>query len=816
MMDMLFRDITVAFRAGRASRGPSIAALLSIALGVGGTTAMFSVVYGVLMRPLPYPESQQLVGVWEVHPGANAPIRGDLISRPVYRAWAETSTTIESIASYRTGDFIVADSSATKRVRGARVTPSLFTVLRATPGHGRFLLPNDAVDAAAPVVVIGDTFWRNHFARDSSAVGRTLVLDDVDHTVVGIAPPHFAFPDPEIDLYLPQSVPRVDPANQAIAVMTAIARLRPGVTEVQAEAEGTAIARSVRRPFADIVFGSGAPVEVRVRRAVDQETRDIKGALLVLAAGIGLLMLIACANVANLLVTKASDRIREFAVRAALGATGGQLLRQLAIESVLVAMAGGVLGLFLAWLLTSAIPSLAPATVPRLHEIRIDARFFAAAFFASALIGVIAGVWPALLTSRVDLTATLQSGGSRSVASSGRTLRRSLVVAEAALAVVLLVAAALLGRSYVTLVQVDAGYEPENVLAADLVLPRDFKPHQTAQLAMTLADRLQSAPGVRAAAIGSMAPFGGALYSSGFALPGLTGPDGQPLVARALQAVVTPGYAEALGIRLKEGRFLSRADYSTAAIAMVINDTFARTYFTDGRQVAGRVFSGMFPNMLKRNDAVVTVVGVVEDVLHDRLDGRPQPQIYLPTGLGFERLSSTIVVRTTGNPAAAAPIVRRAVEELEPTARVERIAPLTTKRFDSLREPRFTALVLGLFAALAVGLAMTGLYGVLAHNVSQRRRELAVRGALGATQKNLLTMILVEGLSLVSIGIVLGAGAAMAITRSLASLLFGVQPLDPLAFALAALSLLATAAAAAGVPARRAARVEPAEALKAS
>ena len=807
-------DVKQAFRVLLASRGISIAALISIALGVGGTTAMFSIVYGVLLRPLPYAEPHRLVGLWEVHPGGNAPLRGDLLSRPTYRAWAEHASTLDSIASYSIGHVNVANAGATERLRGARVTPSLFGVLRVAPQRGRFPAEADAIAGASPVVVIGDGLWRDRFGREPAAIGETLEVDDVDHVIIGVAPPQFAFPEPDVALYLPLAVPATDPANQAIGVMTVIARLKPEASEAQAEAEGTAYARAVQRPFADIVFGSGAPVEVRVLSLVEQRTRAVRRALLVLAAGIGLLLLIACANVANLLLSRASDRVREFAVRAALGASHARLLRQVVIESLVVALIGGLLGAMFGWALTNAIPAIAPESVPRLHEIRVDRWFLGAAILASTFVGLAAGVWPALWSSRVNLSSAMQQGGIRSTGSSGRRTRRLLVVAEAALALILLVGATLLGRSYLALMQVDAGYEPDNVLTADIVLPRGYKPHQTAQLATALRDRLEAAAGVQAAGIGTMAPFGGALYSSGFALPGITTRDGQPVVARALQAVVTPGYAEALGMRLKEGRFLTEADSSASSIAMVVNETFARMYFTDGRPAAGRIFIGMFPKMLGRTDAVVTVAGVVEDVLPDRLDGLPQPQIYVPMGLGFERNAASLVVRTLGDPSEAGPLVRRVVLELDPNARLERVEPLAARRFNSSREPRFTALVLGLFAVLAVALAMTGLYGVLSHIVSQRRRELAVRGALGATKLNLLAMIMREGIAMVAIGTLLGAAAATVLTRGVTSLLFGVHPLDPLTFLLASALLLGVAAAASGIPAVRASRVEAAEALK--
>ena len=789
--------------------------ILTLALGIGGTAAMFSVVYGVLLRPLPYPGQQRLVGLWEIHPGANAPLKNDLLSRPTYRAWARTSTTLDAIGAYTTRDHILAQSAIMERVRGAVVTPSLFQVLQISPLRGRFFVTSDAEAGAAPVAVIVDTLWRDWFAADPAVIGRTVTLDDIQYVIVGIASAEHGFPSIDIKIYTPLIVPPTDPAGRAIGIVTAIGRLKPEVSLVRAEAEGTAIARAVERPFADLVYGEGEAVKVRVQALVDQQTRGVRSALVVLSVGVVLLLLVACANLANLLLSRGTGRIREFAIRTSLGAGRSQLLRQLVTEGLVLSAIGGLIGLFLGWAVVAALPSLTPATFPRAHQIRVDLWFVSAVALTAIACGVVASIWPGVRTLR-DLPSAAQVAGLRGGIVSGGHMGQALVVMEAALAVVLLVGATLLGRSFVALLHVDAGYQPAGVLTADVsVVAGSDRQIRMAQLAEMLVERLRAAPGIHAVGLGSMAPFGSILNSAGFALPGIATPSGQPVVARALQTVVTPGYAEALGLRLKEGRFFVAADIASPTIAMIVNETFAKTYLADGKRATGRLFRGMFPKMLGRNDAVVTIVGVVEDVLLDRLDGRPQPQIYLPMGVGFSIGSgATLVVKAVGDPTPLAPVIRSALQEIEPGAVLTRVSPLTTKRVESASEPRFATFIMGTFAVLALALAMTGLYGVLSYNVAQRTRELGVRGALGATKTDLHYLVLRQGLVMTGVGIAIGTGVAMLATRGMADLLFGVTPLDPLAFAVPPLLLILVAIAACLIPARRAARVDPLVALR--
>jgi putative ABC transport system permease protein len=822
-MDSLVRDIKQTFRLLSANRGFTGAVLITIALGVGGTAAVFSVVYGVLLRPLPYSEPERLVRMWEVHPGGQAPIPGPELSGPTYRAWSRSSLTLQDIGAYRGSDYTVTFADVAQRLRGTRVTPSLFRLLRVSPVVGRFFNDADGDEGAQPVVVLAHSFWRDRLGGDPDVVGRPLTIDGAPHEIIGVAPPGFAFPEKEVGLredrreitiYTPFAL-RPRSGAKVIDFSDVIARLKPGVTIAQAEAEGTSYARSVDRPLADLVFGKGAPVEVRVRSLVDQMTMRVRPALMVLAAAVMLVLLIACANVASLFLACGSDRARELAIRSALGAARTRLVRQLVTESLVIALLGGMLGIVLGWGLTAAVPALAPSDFPRLDKIHADAGFLIVAALAAVFVGTTAGIMPAFRGSRIDLAASTRTGGPRTAGPSGARLRRLLVAVEAALAVVLLVGAALLARSFVELVGVDAGYDPVHVLTADVGLPASAGTEiRRSQLAMAIVERLQTIPGVAAAGAGDMAPFGSMIAGFGFRLPGVTGIDGAPVMATGLRAIVTPGYAEALGMRLKEGRWLRADDTSSAIRPILVNETFAKTYFTDGRPVAGRRFHGLFPGWLGK-DTVVDIVGVVEDMLPAALDERPQPQIFVAAGAGVNLGHVTLVVRTHGDSMTAAPLLKDIVQQMAPGATIERLGPLTAKLSASVAEPRFATFVLGAFALLALVLATTGLYGVLSYNIAQRRREMAVRTALGANRGDIVKIVLREGLTTTVSGLVAGVGLATFATRAMASALFGVTPLDPVAFSAAPLMLLVVACAACLIPARRAAAIDPAEALRA-
>jgi putative ABC transport system permease protein len=828
-MEQLLRDLRHAARLLTVDRGFAVAALVTTALGIGGATAMFSVVYGVLLRPLPYPEPQRLVRVWEQHPGAE-PRLGfrALLSRPTWHAWARASNAIEELGTFDARTFLLTRGPGSQRVRGANVTPSLLRLLRATPAAGRLLTDADAEIGAAPVVVLTDAGWREQFDRAASAIGAVMRIDAIERRIVGIVPPGFELPEdsrtdgrPPVLFYAPFRIPDVDPAATAVATHRALARLRPGVSIAQAEAEGTARARDVDRPMADLTFGKGRPVEVRVRAIVDQMTSDVRPVLLMLAGGVGLVLLIACANLANLFLARGSGRRRELAVRGALGASRGRLVRQLFTESLAMALAGGLFGIALGWALTAAVPALAPATLPRIDQIRVDAWFLAIAVSAMAFVGTLSGLAPALRGSRVDLVATMNAGSARTDGDSGRVFRRTLLAVQTALAVVLLVGGALLARSFIALVSVDAGYQPARVLTANLHLPDgDDRGRRLGEVTSDMLTRLRRMPGVEAAGAGSMAPFGDILSVVGFALPGRVTDDGRPMVARALHTVITPGYAEALGMRLTRGRLLRDEDLRGPLIAMLVNERFVRTYLRDGQPVVGRRFTGLFARLLKRSDAIVDIVGVVQDVLPDRFDGAPEPQIYLPAGAGFALSSAKIVVKVDAdardlNDPALSQTLRALARQAAPDATIDGIGPLSARVWASAAEPRFALSILAVFAMLAVTLAAAGLYAALSYDVARRRRELGVRAALGATRGNLVAMIVGEGLKVTTIGLLAGSVVAMLGAQSMRAVLFRVAPLDLVSFSAAPVLLLVVALSACLIPARRGARLDPAEILRA-
>jgi putative ABC transport system permease protein len=824
-MEPLLRDLRHTLRLLIVDRGFAAAALVTIAIGVGGTTAMFSVVYGVLLRPLPYPEPDRLVRVWEEHPGASARTGfRAVLSRPTWHAWSQASDTIEELGSFLVGSGAVQRDGGAQRMRAGSVTPSLFRVLRTSPAQGRLFAEADASVGAAPVVLLSDATWRDQFASNPSAIGAFLRIDGEDRRIVGVLPRDFTLPetggDPTpVALYTPLRVPEIDPAARAVGIHLAIARLKPGVSIARAEAEGTARARHVDRPMADLVFGKGRPVEVRVRTLVDQITIDVRPVLLMLAGGIALVLLIACANLANLFLSRGRDRMRELAVRAALGAARGRLLRQLLTESLAIALAGGLLGAALGSALTAAVPAFAPASFPRVDQIRLDGWFLLIATLSAAFVGVASGLVPALSGSRVDLISVMNAAGGRTAGDPGRPMRRVLLVCQASLAIVLLVGAALLARSFVALLHVDAGYRSEGVVTADLHLPGEpDRGRRLGEAASAILARLRAAPGVQVAGAGSLTPFGAVLNVSGFALPGVVNADGQPVTARAFHTIITPGYAEALGMRLTAGRFLHDADLGAPTIAMLVNERFGRTWLDDGRPIVGRRFVGMFPRMLGRTDAVVEIVGVVQDVLPANLDAAPEPQIYLPFGVGFQLQDATIVARGADGTDAVAtlpPLLRSIVRQQAPTATLDRVGALASRVSASVAQPRFIMSTLGAFAIMALGLAAAGLYASLSYDVARRRREIGVRAALGATRRDLVSMVVREGVMVTLAGLAAGLGAAALAARAMSTLLFGIAPFDLASFSIAPIILFIVAIAACLIPARRAASVDPIETLRA-
>jgi predicted permease len=817
-MRVLLGDVRYALVTLR--RAPTVTAtvLATLALGIAGTIAVFAIVNAVLLRPLPYPESQRLVRLWEEHPGASSPAGNRWLSQNTRVAWLERSRAVEDIGAYATYDYTVRIGNEPARMTGSAVSPNIFAMLRATPAIGRFFTAGEDLEGAGAVAILSDQLWRERYASDPTIVGKTILIDGRTHTIVGVAKPELRFPVPEVLFWVPDVLPRAGSNSGQMVAFTALGRVRPGVTTQQAEAEGTAAARSVPRPpSAEFFFGKGGPVVVHARTLAADMTQAVRPALLLLIAAVTLVLVIACANVANLLLSRGVARHRELAIRAAIGASPGRLMRQLLTESLVLSAAGGLIGLALAWALLRLLPLAAPAHIARLEDVRIDLTVVTSGIAASLFAALASGLASAVQSWRVDLYQAFRGGdGSPSATASGldaRTARAGLLIVEAAFAVVLAVGASLLGHSFLRLTSVDPGYDSDHVLAVSVQLPEGpgLSP-RTAHFIDAMLARVRSTPDVISAGAGGMMPLSLRTAVIQLTLPSWVGA-GKPTTGRVLSNVITPGYAEALGLRLREGRFFSEADERGAPRLALVNQEFVRRFLVDGRVIGLRV-----GRLSMGNDGAETeIIGVVGNVLKDGNQTEPQPEIYFAHGSSTQRIGGyvNLIVRSSGNEdAELSRALRRYVREVDGRAVVDRLVPLKTLVASSWDQPRFAASIVSAFAGLAIALAGVGLYGALSYNVSQRRRELGVRAALGASRSSLVRLVLREGLSSTLIGLGLGVVAATLVSRFMRGVLFGISPFDGAAFILAPMLLVAVGVSACLVPAMRAASIDPAIALR--
>ena len=699
---------------------------------------------------------------------------------------------------------------------GARVSAAVLSTLGVAPALGRLLTEDDDRQGAPRVVIISDVLWRERYESSPGVLGASLVINGDPHTIVGVAPPAFEFPEPRVRFWLPYEIPRSTEATTGAMVFTALARLKPGVTLAQVEAEGTAAARAAPpHRLTELFFGKGGPVVVHARLLVDDMTISARPALSILTVAVALVLLMACANVASLLLSRGVTRERELAIRAAVGGSRARIVRQLFTESAVVSIAGGALGLMLAWWLVRLLPLMAPPTLPRLDGVALDRSVVMFWLLTTVLAVVAAGLAPAVRGARVDFCDALQSAdrssgtGFRGV--HARHLRDGLLVVEAAFAVILVVGASLLARSFVRLMAVDNGYTADGVLIASVELPRGATEARTDQFIERALARLRAVPGVAAAGAGAMIPLMKQTAVMPFALPeSATG--GKPTRGRALTYWITRGYAESLGLRLREGRFFVESDARAGTLATIVNQEFVRQH------LAARQVIGLKVPQLVGQDAGVTaeIVGVVGNVLKDGNDRQPQPELYFVHGSHGQRIDGRVhlVIRTTGSPAALAEDVRALVRQVEREAIVDRIEPLTTTLAASLDAPRFAAAVMAGFASVAMVLAAVGLYGALSYSVSQRVRELAIRAALGAQRVDLVRLVVRDGLSVTLAGIALGVLGASAFARLMQDLLFGVTPFDAVAFTVAPAVLVVASLGACLGPALRAASTDPAVTLR--
>ena len=804
-MATLQSELRQAIRSLRHGGSSTAAAFLTLALGLGLTTALIAVVDGVLLRPLPYPDSEQLVLVSEHRPGATNRI-GGIVSAATVAAW-HGSRTIEGPAGYGNRGYLWTTPDGTDRVTGGQLSPGVLPILRVQPFVGRFFHPSEEEAGQDGVVILSHGFWMERFGGRTDAIGTHMRLDDRDYAIVGVTPPGFAFPTAEARLWTPQVRFVPTPNKPEVRVFPAIARLRPGASIEQATAEGTAAARGVSRSFIDdLLFGKGGPMDVQLVRMLDEAVSTVKPALVAVSAGVVLLLLVACANVANLLLAAGVARRRELAVRAALGASRAQLLRLMLVEHAALAAAGLGAGWFIAMLLVDALPLVAPAGFPRLESVAVTGRVMAASGGAAAIAVLLAGLLPAWRGSRGQVSAALKDDDGRSAGETSARLRTTLLVVEAALALVLVVGALLLARSVDRLQRVDAGYDATNVLTARIEMSgRGDAPGAGARRA-ALVDgvlrRVRALPGVRAAGAGNMAPFGDSIALASFDLPG----GGAHAKAEADSHVVTPGFAEALQLRLVAGRAFTAADPVRGG-PVLVNETFVRRFLGDGRPVAGRAF----PVVLEEGQPPAsTIAGVVRDIRPAGPRSDPRPEIYELAGPERPLTGAIqLVIRTDGDPLPIVPALRDIVRTEDRGAAIHAIGTLAGRLSTSIASPRFFAIVIAVFAGLALTLAAIGLYGVLSYTVTLRRRELGIRAALGASRIDLLRLVVRQGLAATAAGLALGTVLSIGAAWLMRSLLFGIEPLDVPSFAASSAMLVVVALVACLVPARRAAASDP-------
>jgi predicted permease len=796
-------DLHYAARMQLKNPGLTIVAVITLALGIGANTAIFSVVNTVLLRPLPYKDPERLVMVWEDATKQGYP--RDTPTAANFIDWRDQNQVFEGMAATVDESFNLTGTGEPERLEGRRVSASFFPLLGVEPQIGRVFSAAEDQPGSQHVVVLSYALWQRRFGGDPSIVGKSLTLNDETYVVVGIMPRRFQSPTSDDQAWVPIAFTAEDAANRNRHYLQVIARLKPGVTLTQAQTEMTTIATRLQQQYPQSNTDLGAAVTSLHEHLVG----DIKPALLILLGAVALVLLIACSNVANLLLARAAVRQKEIAVRVALGARRTRLIRQFLTESILLSTLGGVIGLAIAFTGLILLRSFIPETISQAREISIDLKVLGFTLLVSVATGVIFGLAPAIQAARFNQIETLKEGGrDAATGSSGKRLRSLLVMAEVAISLVLLIGAGLLINSFLRLRNVDPGFRADNLLTMKIVLP-ESKYERRIAIYTDVLQRVESLAGVRSAAVTTNLP----LYRQGNSISvQIEGrpdpPPGQePIV---VTRIVSPRYFDTMTIPLLTGRELTDQDTATSPRVAVISETMARRFWPNEDAVGKRFALGR----IRTDQDWFNVVGVVKDVRQFELTATPKPQMYLTyRQIGFFD-SQDLVVKTDVDPASMAATVRNAVWEIDKDQPVSNIRTMEEILSVSIARQRFSMLLLAIFAGVALVLAAVGIYGVMSYSVAQRTHEIGIRMALGAQTGAVLKLAVGYGMKLVAAGIVIGLIAAFALTRLMATLLFGVTATDPTTFALISLLLVAVAAIASYVPARRATKVDPIIALR--
>jgi predicted permease len=795
-------------------------AVASLALGIGANTAIFSVTNALLLRPLPYEDADRIAILWQRSPGLN--VAQDWFSTGQYLDIRTDNQVFSEVAATIGASFNLTGRGLPERVDGARVSSSLFRLFGAKAAAGRVFSADEDQPGKPPVVILSNGFWKRRFGSDPSVVGRTLTLNGNTFTIVGVMASDFVFNKEimpavngiqSVDLLLPLPLNETARANRGGEDFNIFAKLKPGVSVTQAQADMNVLAARMKRDY-PAVYPPNGGLTVSVVPLINQVVGDVRLALYVLLGAVGLVLLIACGNVANLLLSRAAVRQKEIAIRGAVGASRERIVRQLLTESLLLAALGGVLGLGLAVATVAALGRFGPANIPRLDEIGVDGRVLAFTFAISLVTGVVFGLVPALRASRFDLNDVLREGGRGGVGSSAfglghNRLRQLLITGEVALSLVLLIGAGLLIRSYERITNANPGFDPRNVLSLRVTLPgaKYRTPEAIVAFYRQLEQRVRGMPGVQFVGTNYLLPLSSvALGWEPVSVEGyVPKAAGEDLII-ASSGYVTPDYFRAMGIPLLKGRFFDERDVRGAPDVTVVDDKFAARFWPGQDPIGKR---------MRRGDSGPwrTVVGVVADAKEYEVDGEPPITAFYPADqLGIP--SRFLVIRTSNDPTRLVAGVTKEIRALDADLPVYDVNTMEQRLHDSLARRRFSMFLLGVFAACASLLAAIGIYGVITFWVTQRTRELGIRAALGARQNDLLRLVISQALVLVGAGVAIGLAAALGLTRVMRSLLFGVSATDPVTFVLLAATLGLVALVASFVPAWRAARVAPIVALR--
>ncbi|MEK6299641.1 MAG: ABC transporter permease [Acidobacteriota bacterium] len=813
-LETLLQDVRYGARVLTKNPAFTLVALVTLALGIGANTAIFSVIYGVLMRPLPYQDGSSLVVLHQLATRAAADNQNLAFSVKEIADYREHSQTLDGVAEHHTMSFILLGREEPERVSTAVVSANFFDLLGVQPLLGRTFLPEDDQKGADAVLVLSHKYWRENHGADPNIVGRVFTLNDRPHTVIGVLPPIPQYPV-ESDVYMPtvacptRSSDRVI-ANRNFRMMSVFARLKSGVTADQATADLSLIASNLRKEYPDS-YPESRGYDATAALLKEELTQNGKPTFLILLATAGLVLLIACANVANLTLARLMRREREMAIRAALGAGKARLIRQLLTESTLLSLAGGALGLLLAAGGLRLLVTFAARFTTRASEIHIDAGVLLFTLLVSVATGLAFGLMPAF-SSEQNLTSALKEGSGRTTSSKRRQRARSvLIVAQVAISFMLLIGAGLMVRSLIKLQQVNPGFSPESVLL--MRISPNWSKHTTHEQHLLLNRRLlekaQAQPGALSVAIASTFPLNPLGITFGpfnrrFQI------EGQPIAANdpgpeADIRIVSPDYFQTIRLPLVSGRTFSEQDKDKALPIAVINRSMSRHRFGDDDPVGKRV-------TFDRGDTWVTIVGIVGDVKQYGLGREASDELYTPLEQGSG--GGNLLVRTATDPMSMAALMRETIHEVDPEIAIDNVQTLELVRSESLASPRLTAVLLGLFAALALVITAAGIAGVMALSVSQRTHELGVRMALGATSARVMAMVMRQGMTLVVAGIVVGVAGALALAQLMSALLFSVGPSDPLTFLAVAVVLIAVAAVSCFLPARRVTTIDPMIALR--